>query len=157
MEQIRDIIGNFMKYREENAIALNWDADPEILKALWRYYRRSERSETETEAETETTIVKLPFTAREKTDAVECHDKYPHQYDFMLPIFKAIASGSGNEGVGMFRLENGLIKVDAIIRYAPDKYHIMEFEFPASVDPYLAELLAGAGKVLLCSGIQNRP
>jgi hypothetical protein len=143
MDEHVNLCRNFIANRETTVLPLAWAVDPCKFIALWRYFRVYDDLNR---------IDPPPFTKEMVDDAKSIHTQCTQQYTFLLPLFTAVTAGSGNEGIGLCQLDNDL-NVNAIIRYAPDKYHIVNFTIEQSADPNLAKLLTEHKSVIMCSGM----
>lgn len=145
MDQHQELCRTFIANREEMVYPIPWDQGANVFVGLWRYFRRVDDINRQHP---------LEYTEQMDHDAIRFHDQYPQEYNFMLPIFTAITNGKGNEGVGFYVHTDGSFVITAIIRYAPDRYHIMEIKADSSIDQDLASLIDSNhyGAVIAFSG-----
>jgi hypothetical protein len=145
MDQHQALCRDFIANREEAVYPLPWEQGANVFVGLWRYFRRFDDNNRQHP---------LEYTEQMNHDAIRFHDQYPQEYNFMLPIFTAITFGKGNEGVGFYTHSNGSFVITAIIRYAYDRYHIMEINADSSIDKDLALLFESNhyGAVIAFSG-----
>jgi hypothetical protein len=113
------LITTFMNNRSENCMQLDGKVDFKAFAGLWIYYRDKY----------DDIDPRIPFTPEELEHAELCYRNYPQEFEFMRPLFAAITSGKGNEGVGMLCPCGPIIDAIIIIRNGPNEYWTMEFEF----------------------------
>ena len=116
-------------------IQLDWKGDFKAFAGLWRYYRDKFHD----------VEPRIPFTPQELEHAEWCFQDYPQEFEFLRPIFAAITSGKGNEGVGLLCPSGPIIDCIIIIRSGPNEYWIIEFEFNNTSN-------LPDGTILTCSG-----